>query len=45
MEAAIVDGASCSGLAERRIPCVFGVAAFATLMFTWIYNDFFWALV
>jgi multiple sugar transport system permease protein len=46
-EAALVDGASVWVQFRRIIMplCRAPLAALATLEFTWIYNDFFWALV
>ena len=46
-EAALVDGASVWNQFWRVILplCKAPLAALATLEFTWIYNDFFWALV
>ena len=47
IEAAIVDGASVFAIWRKVVLplCTPALAALATLMFTWIYNDFFWALV
>ena len=46
-EAALVDGAPVATIYRRIILplCTPALAALATLEFTWIYNDFFWALV
>lgn len=46
-EAALVDGASAARtLWQVILPlCRPALAALATLEFTWIYNDFFWALI
>jgi multiple sugar transport system permease protein len=46
-EAALVDGASVWRQFRKIIMplCRPALAALATLEFTWIYNDFFWALV
>jgi multiple sugar transport system permease protein len=46
-EAAMVDGASVLRMWWSVVLplCAPALAALATLMFTWIYNDFFWALV
>lgn len=46
-EAALVDGAPVSAIYRRVILplCKPALAALATLQFTWIYNDFFWALL
>ena len=46
-EAALVDGASVlrTYLAGHPAACKPPLAALATLEFTFIYNDFFWALV
>jgi len=47
MEAAMVDGAGVFRIyAQVILPlCKPALAALATLLFTWIYNDFFWALM
>ncbi len=46
-EAALVDGAPVWAIYRRVILplCKPALAALATLQFTWIYNDFFWALL
>ncbi len=47
IEAALVDGASVFRIYRSIILplCTPALAALATLLFTWIYNDFFWALM
>jgi multiple sugar transport system permease protein len=47
VEAAMMDGAGVFTIYSRVILplCVPALAAMATLLFTWIYNDFFWALM
>jgi len=47
MEAAMIDGAGVFTVYYRVILplCRPAIAALATLLFTWIYNDFFWALM
>jgi multiple sugar transport system permease protein len=47
VEAAMVDGAGVFRIYSRVILplCVPALAALATLLFTWIYNDFFWSLM
>jgi multiple sugar transport system permease protein len=47
VEAAMIDGAGVFTIYARVILPLVGpaLAALATLLFTWIYNDFFWALM
>jgi multiple sugar transport system permease protein len=47
VEAAMIDGAGVFTIYRRVILplCTPALAALATLLFTWIYNDFFWALM
>jgi multiple sugar transport system permease protein len=47
VEAAMIDGAGVFTIYSRVIMPLVGpaLAALATLLFTWIYNDFFWALM
>jgi multiple sugar transport system permease protein len=47
VEAAMIDGASVVTIYSRVILplCKPALAALATLQFTWVYNDFFWALM
>jgi multiple sugar transport system permease protein len=47
IEAAMMDGAGVFTIYRRVILplCTPALAALATLLFTWIYNDFFWALM
>jgi len=47
VEAAMIDGAGVLAVYRRIILplCTPALAALATLLFTWIYNDFFWALM
>jgi multiple sugar transport system permease protein len=47
VEAAMIDGAGVFTIYSRVILplCKPALAALATLQFTWIYNDFFWALM
>jgi multiple sugar transport system permease protein len=47
VEAGMIDGAGVFTIYRKIILplCVPALAALATLLFTWIYNDFFWALV
>ena len=46
IEAAMIDGAGVFTIYRRVILplCTPALAALATLLFTWIYNDFFWSL-